>query len=133
MKLLLDTHVLLWALGAPHRLRATLLADLRDTKNEVLFSAVNIWEVAIKAGQGRPTFANNAELVAQEARDAGFVDLPVTARHAAAVQTLPPLHGDPFDRLLIAQALCEPAHLVTADRQMARYAVLLRQFNPNPP
>lgn len=133
MKLLLDTHVLLWVLGAPHRLPAALIADLRDPANEVLFSAVNIWEIAIKAGQGRPTFANDAELIAQEARDAGFVALPVTAQHAAAVQKLPPLHGDPFDRLLIAQALCEPAHLVTTDKQMAHYTVLLRQFNPSPP
>ena len=133
MKLLLDTHVLLWALGAPQRLPDSLIADLRDPANEVLFSAVNIWEIAIKASQGRPTFAINAELVATEAREAGFVDLPVSARHAAAVQTLPPLHSDPFDRLLVAQALCEPAHLVTADGQMSRYTVLLRQFNPNPP
>ena len=130
---MLDTHVLLWALGAPQRLPAALITDLRDPANQVLFSTVNIWEIAIKAGQKRPTFANDAERIAQEACDAGFVDLPVTAQHAAAVQKLPPLHGDPFDRLLIAQALCEPAHLVTADGQMARYTVLLRQFNPSPP
>lgn len=133
MKLLLDTHVLLWALGAPHRLPVALVADLCDPANEVLFSAVNIWEIAIKASQGRPTFANDAAFVAREARAAGFVDLPVTAQHAAAVQGLPTLHGDPFDRLLLAQALCEPAHLVTADGQIARYTVPLRPFSPNKP
>lgn len=132
MRLLLDTHVLLWALGAPHRLPAALATALCDPENEVLFSAVNIWEIAIKAGQGRPAFVNDAALVAQEARAAGFVDLPVTTQHAAAVQSLPALHGDPFDRLLVAQALCEPLHLVTADRQIARYAVPVRHFSPNP-
>jgi len=133
VKLLLDTHVLLWALGAPHRLPAAVATDLSDPANEVLFSAVSIWEIAIKAGQGRASFANDARRVAQEARAVGFVELPVTAQHAAAVQGLPPVHGDPFDRLLLAQALCEPAHLVTADGQIARYAAPLRSFTPNAP
>ncbi len=133
MKLLLDTHVLLWVLGAPRRLPKAVRDDLADPDNDVFFSAINIWEIAIKSGQGRARFANDAALIAQEARDAGFVELPVSARHAVAVQDMPALHGDPFDRLLIAQALCEPAFLVTADVQIARYAVPLRQFNPNKP
>lgn len=133
MRLLLDTHVLLWALGAPQRLPAALAADLCDPANTAYFSAVSIWEIAIKAGLGRPDFVNDAALIASEARAAGFAELPVTARHAAAVQGLPPLHGDPFDRLLIAQALCEPAELVTVDAQLARYAAPLRTFNPNRP
>lgn len=125
MRLLLDTHVLLWALGAPHRLPAALATALCDPENEVLFSAVNIWEIAIKAGQGRPAFVNDAALVAQEARAAGFVDLPVTTQHAAAVQSLPALHGDPFDRLLVAQALTEPLRLLTADAALAAYSDLV--------
>ena len=133
MKLLLDTHALLWAVGAPHRLPATVYNDLTNPENEVLFSAVSIWEVAIKASLGRADFIIDAALIAQEACSAGFAELPVTAQHAAAVQALPPLHGDPFDRLLVAQALCEPAHLVTTDGQIARYALPLRMFNANPP
>ena len=89
MKLLLDTHVLLWAVGAPHRLPTAVYNDLTNPENDVLFSAVSIWEVAIKASLGRADFIIDAALIAQEACSAGFAELPVTAQHAAAVQALP--------------------------------------------
>lgn len=129
MKLLLDTHVLLWALGATDRLPPAVLAEIEDPTNEVLYSAASIWEIAIKSGLGRADFVNDPVLIEQGARDAGFIELPVAARHAVAVYGLPPHHSDPFDRLLLAQALVEPAWLYTADKQLARYDGPLRHLS----
>lgn len=125
MTLLLDTHILLWALMAPQRLPAPLRDALADASNKVLFSAVSIWEVSIKRSLGRPDFGFTPDDVIGAALAAQFTELPVTARHAARVLDLPPLHADPFDRLLVAQALCEPARLVTADRAVAAYPALI--------
>ena len=122
MRVLLDTHVLLWLLVEPQRLPLKLLDALADPGHEIMFSAVNIWEVAIKSALGKPNFNFDPSAVLQAARDARLVELPVRAEHAARVGTLEPLHHDPFDRLLISQALCEPARLLTADRMIARYA-----------
>lgn len=130
MRLLLDTHVLLWALMARRRLPKRLLAMLADPDNEVLFSAVNIWEVAIKRARGRPAFAFRPDDVLDAALDAGFAELPVKALHAARSGELPPLHADPFDRLLVAQALCEPARLVTADATIQQYPAPIEFFTP---
>ena len=121
MRVLLDTHVLLWTLMEPGRLPAALRDALADTGHHVMFSAVNIWEVAIKKSLGRPGFDFSPNDVLQAARATRFAELPVTAEHAARVLDLEPLHHDPFDRLLIAQALCEPARLLTADRVISRY------------
>ena len=125
MRLLLDTHVLLWALGRPERLGAETRDWLEDPANTVLFSAASIWEIAIKAGLGRPDFPQRPERVAEGARATGFVELPVHGDAAARVATLPPHHRDPFDRLLVAQALHEPARLVTADPLLAPYSELV--------
>ena len=130
MRLLLDTHVLLWALGAPGRLSPAVRAEIEDATNEVLYSAASIWEIAIKAGLGRADFVNDPALIERGARQAGFIELPVAARHAVAVYGLPPHHNDPFDRLLLAQALVEPAWLYTADKQLARYDGPLRHLTP---
>ena len=121
MRVLLDTHVLLWTLMEPGRLPDALRDALADTGHHVMFSAVNIWEVAIKKSLGRPGFDFSPNDVLQAARATRFAELPVTAEHAARVLDLAPLHHDPFDRLLIAQALCEPARLLTADRVISRY------------
>lgn len=130
MRVLLDTHVLLWMLMEPQRLAQPLRAALEDPGHEVLFSAVNIWEVAIKKSLGKPGFDFGPDDVLQAARATGLEELPVRAEHAARVSSLEPLHQDPFDRLLIAQALCEPARLLTADRTVARYAAPIDLMSP---
>ena len=130
MKLLLDTHVLLWALGANDRLPDDVLNEIRSPDNEVLYSAVSIWEIAIKSSQDRKDFEGHPKVIDDEARDIGLVELPMRAAHAIAVHGLPAIHRDPFDRMLLAQALVEPAWLFTADRQLARYAGPVRLINP---
>lgn len=130
MKLLLDTHIVLWALMARWRLPTPLLQTLADPGNDVLFSAVNIWEISIKRALNRPDFSFTPQDVLLAARQASFVELPITADHAARVLALPALHSDPFDRMLVAQALCEPACLVTADLQVAAYPALVELVAP---
>ncbi len=126
MRLLLDTHVLVWALGDPARLDQEMLHLLSDAANEVLFSAASIWEIAIKARLGRADFPLRPEQVAQEARLTGFIELPVKADVAARVADLPLHHRDPFDRLLVAQAMAEPARLYTADPLLPPYSELVQ-------
>lgn len=123
--MLLDTHVLLWALGEPDRLDAATRALLEDADTEVLFSAASIWEVAIKARLGRADFAACPREVAEAARETGFAELPVRAAAAALVAELPMHHRDPFDRLLVAQAMTEPARLWTADAALRPYSELV--------
>jgi PIN domain nuclease of toxin-antitoxin system len=125
MRLLLDTHLLLWALAMPERLDAVTKAALEDTDNDILFSAASIWEIAIKAGQGRADFAFDPRQILQEALATGFAELPVRADAALLVADLPNHHRDPFDRLLIAQALREPVRFYTADPLLARYSELV--------
>ena len=125
MRLLLDTHLLLWALGAPGKLDAATRDLIEDPANEVLFSAASIWEIAIKAGLGRPDFAVRPQVNARAARDAAFDELPVRAEVAARVADLPPHHRDPFDRLLVAQAMAEPVRLYTADPLLPPYTELV--------
>lgn len=119
MRLLLDTHVFLWAVAGspqlkPHAREFIVAAD------EIYVSAASIWEVAIKARLGKID-ADPHALVAAIA-PSGFRELPVKAVHAAGVAQLELHHGDPFDRLLIAQALTEPLRLLTADEQLAQYS-----------
>jgi PIN domain nuclease of toxin-antitoxin system len=121
MRLLVDTHVLLWAAAEPQRLPEAVRERLESLDNEVLFSAASIWELAIKLQIGRIRLGVTPETLAEEAARRGFDQLPVTAAHAAAVRRLPLHHRDPFDRLLVAQALHEPARFLTADRPLARY------------
>ena len=127
MRILLDTHFLLWVVSAPERLSESVRATILDPANDVLFSAVSIWEIAIKAARRRPEFQARPEAVAEEAHDIGFIELPVYASVAARVADLPPIHRDPFDRLLIAQAISEPALLYTADTRLPAYSELVRQ------
>lgn len=121
MKLLLDTQILLWAAGQPERLSAAARKQLRDPKNELLFSAASLWEIAIKSSLGRADFRVEPRLLRRGLLDNGYTELPVTSEHAVGIDALPDLHKDPFDRILLAQALLEGITLLTADVQLARY------------
>jgi PIN domain nuclease of toxin-antitoxin system len=126
MRILLDTHILIWAITTPERLGSEARTAILDAANEVLFSAASIWEIAIKAALRRRDFGTQPGAVAEEARDIGFIELPVHSRVAARVADLPLIHRDPFDRLLVAQAIAEPAILLTADARLSAYSELVR-------
>lgn len=121
MRLLLDTHLLLWAAGEPDKLPEPARAAIEDRDNELLFSAASIWEVAIKATLGRKDFAADPHLLRRGLVEARYVELPVSGLHAAGVASLPPIHRDPFDRVLVAQAIAEGVVLMTVDGTVARY------------
>lgn len=125
MRVLLDTHVLLWALAEQDRLDPATRALLEDAETDVLFSAASIWEIAIKARLGRPDFAARPQEIARAARETGFEELPVRAAAAALIADLPLHHRDPFDRLLVAQAITEPVRLYTADPLLPPYSELV--------
>jgi PIN domain nuclease of toxin-antitoxin system len=123
---LLDTHILLWAAAGSDRLTSAARRLIGDPANTLVFSAASLWEIAIKSGLGRDDVQVDAKRLRTGLRDNGYVELPVTGAHAAAVAELPPLHRDPFDRLLIAQARIEGLELVTADRIVAQYGGSIR-------
>lgn len=125
MRLLLNTHILLRALDTPSRLPQMLRTQLESPLVEVYFSAASIWEIAIKSALGKVKFHYSAKEIADGAGMTGFIELPVSSEHAAGVAHLPMLHTDPFDRLLIAQALAMPARLVTADAALVGYSELI--------
>jgi len=127
MKLLLDTHLLLWAAGQPDQLSATARHMLEDPQNELMFSPASLWEVAIKRGLGREDFRVDPRLLRRGLLDNGYRELPITSEHAVAIDGLPPIHKDPFDRLLVAQATVEGIALLTADPLVARYPGPVRQ------
>ena len=127
MKLLLDTQLLLWAAGQPERLSAAARKLLRDPRNDLLFSAASLWEIAIKKTLGREDFRVEPRLLRRGLLDNGYAELPITSQHAVNIDGLPPLHKDPFDRLLLAQALSEGITLLTSDAQLARYAGPVRK------
>ena len=121
MKLLLDTHLLLWAAGQPNRLTPTARKLIDSPSNELLFSAASVWEVAIKRGLGRSDFEADPRLLRRGLLDNGYAELPVLSDHVVAIESLPPIHKDPFDRLLVAQATVEGITLLTADSVVAEY------------
>ncbi|MDZ5645597.1 type II toxin-antitoxin system VapC family toxin [Nitrospirillum sp. BR 11828] len=127
MKVLLDTHILLWAASEPHRLSDDIRTLLGDLNNDCLFSVASLWEVVIKRGLGRPDFQVDPNLLRRGLLDNGYEELPITGAHALAVQDLPPLHRDPFDRILIAQSHAEGIPLLTADPIVAGYCGLVRR------
>lgn len=127
MKLLLDTHLLLWAAGSPDRLPELARSLFEDPGNELLFSAASLWEIAIKRGLGRSDFQVDARVLRRGLLDNGYDELAVTSEHAVAIDSLPPIHRDPFDRILVAQALVEGITLVTADETVAKYAGPIRK------
>ena len=121
MNLLLDTHVLLWAAGAPERLPDAARVLIEDPGAESIFSAASLWEVAVKNRLGRADFSVDPRLLRRGLLENGYMELAVTGVHAVAVDLLPPIHEDPFDRILIAQAQTEGIMLLTADRIIGRY------------
>ena len=121
MRLLLDTHVLLWAVGLPERRSERVSALIGDPATQPFFSAASIWEVAIKSPPGRRHPVPDPRALYRGLVEHDYTELPVASAHAAAVAHLPPIHKDPFDRILIAQAQVEGITLLTADRTGARY------------
>lgn len=126
MKLLLDTHLLLWAAARPARLPAVARQMIEDDANAPMFSVASIWEVVIKRGLDRPDFQVDARLLRRGLLDNGYDELPILGSHAAAVGGLPPIHKDPFDRVLIAQALVEGILLLTVDPLVGQYPAPVR-------
>lgn len=127
MKILLDTHILLWAAGEPGRLPAAALVVLGNPETELIFSPASLWEVAIKRGLDRADFQVDPRLLRRGLLDNGYVELPVTGEHAVAVVNLPPIHKDPFDRMLIAQATIAGIELLTVDEMVGRYPGPIRR------
>jgi PIN domain nuclease of toxin-antitoxin system len=121
VKLLIDTHLLLWAAAMPERLSPRAVARLEAPENRLLFSAASLWEIAIKATLGRSDFTVDPRRLRQGLIDNGYEELPLTGAHALALADLPAIHKDPFDRILIAQAKVEGLALLTADAALARY------------
>ena len=122
MNLLLDTHVVLWAITDDPRLSAEARKLILAPHSTVWVSAVSIWEIAIKHGLGRGDMPISGQDALRYFRQAGYRFLAIEPEHAAEVESLPNCHQDPFDRLLVAQALVEPMRLVTHDRTVARYS-----------
>jgi PIN domain nuclease of toxin-antitoxin system len=116
-----DTQLLLWAAGEPGRLSVSARKQLNNPNNELIFSAASLWEIAVKTALGRDDFQVEPRLLRRGLLDNAYTELPITSEHAVNVDGLAPLHKDPFDRLLLAQALVEGIILLTADAQLARY------------
>lgn len=129
MKLLLDSQLLLWAAGVPEKLPAAARALFDDPANELMFSAASLWEVAIKQGLARSDFTVDARVLRRGLLDNGYAELPVTSEHAVAIDMLPPIHRDPFDRILVAQAQVEGIMLLTSDATVARYPGPIRRVS----
>lgn len=128
MKLLLDTQVLLWAAANSKRLSASARKLLNDPANTLCFSAASLWEITIKASLGRKDFRVEPRVLRRGLLDNGYAELPITSQHAVGVDALPDIHRDPFDRLLLAQALSEGITLVTGDAVLASYPGPIRKI-----
>lgn len=127
MKLLLDTHLLLWAAAAPEKLSRQARKLVDDVDNELIFSAASLWEVSIKRRLGRKDFSADERVLRRALVDNGYGELPITAEHAVTVGDLPTIHKDPFDRILVAQAVVEGITLITSDPQVAAYPGAIRK------
>ena len=121
MKLLLDTHLLLWAAGEPDRLSTDARTLIEAPENELFFSAASLWEIAIKRGLGRDDFKVDTRLLRRGLLDNGYSELPIGSEHAVAIEGLPSIHKDPFDRMLVAQSMVEGITLLTADAYVVQY------------
>jgi PIN domain nuclease of toxin-antitoxin system len=127
VKLLLDTQLLLWAAGQPDRLPPAARSIIDDARNQLMFSATSLWEVAIKSSLGRSDFRADARLLRRGLLDNGYNELAITSEHAVAIANLPPIHKDPFDRMLVAQSAVEGILLLTADPIVAQYPGPIRK------
>jgi PIN domain nuclease of toxin-antitoxin system len=121
VRLLLDTHLLLWAARPSPQLSSRARRLIGDPENELLFSVASVWEVAIKYGRARDDFQVDPRLLRRALLNNGYQELAVTGEHAVAVADLPPLHKDPFDRILVAQSIVEGITLLTSDPRVAQY------------
>jgi PIN domain nuclease of toxin-antitoxin system len=121
VKLLLDTHLLLWAAGEPERLSPTAHEAILNPENQLVFSVASLWEVAIKSALCRPDFTVDPRLLRRGLIDNGYQELPIAGEHTIGISVLPPIHKDPFDRMLIAQAIAEEIVLMTVDEKIAQY------------
>lgn len=129
-RILLDTQALLWSFFEPHRFPNPVAEQLTDPGSDVLFSAASIWEIAIKAALGRADFGFDPRDITGKALASGYRELPVFSGAASLVAKLPRHHRDPFDRLLVAQCIAEPARLFTSDSRLTRYSELVHWFEP---
>ena len=127
MRLLLDTQLLLWAAGPSLRLPSQARRLIDDPQNELFASVASLWEIAIKSALERPNFKLNASLFRRNLLNNGYRELAVTGEHAVSVASLPPLHRDPFDRMLVAQSLVEGIMLLTTDPLVAQYSAPVRR------
>lgn len=128
MNLLLDTHVLLWAASEPQRLSAKARTLLLDPANQLVFSAASLWEISIKSSLDRTDFKVDARRLWRMLLVNGYRELPITSEHTVAVNELPALHKDPFDRILVAQARVEGLLLLTSDKRVAKYGEGVRKI-----
>ena len=128
MNLLLDTHVLLWAASEPQRLSAKARTLLLDSANQLVFSAASLWEISIKSSLDRTGFKVDARRLWRMLLVNGYRELPITSEHTVAVNELPALHKDPFDRILVAQARVEGLLLLTSDKIVAKYGESVRKI-----
>lgn len=127
MRLLLDTQLWLWAMTDPGKLSPAARRIFQDESSTLVFSVVTVWEVAIKSALRRPDFATDPVVMLDYLRRGPFEELPVLAEHTLPVTILPPIHKDPFDRILIAQALAEQMTFVTADRKLPAYPGVIQR------
>jgi PIN domain nuclease of toxin-antitoxin system len=121
MKFLLDTHLLLWAAKGSEYLPLDALKLMSEPENELIFSVASLWEIVIKCSLGREDFKVDPRILRRGLLDNGYSELPILSEHAVIIGTLPPIHKDPFDRLLVAQAIVEGITLLTADAYVAKY------------
>jgi len=121
MKLLLDTHLLLWAAGEPRRLSRQAKSLIDNPANELFFSPASLWEVVIKHGLQRADFKVDPRLLRRGLLDNGYGELPIVSDHVVAIDSLPAIHKDPFDRILVAQATVEGITLLTTDSLISQY------------
>ena len=121
MKLLLDTHLLLWAAGSPEQLPLAARQLMENEHNELFFSPTSLWEIAIKHSLGREDFRVDARVLRRGLLDNGYIEIPIVSEHTVFIDSLPLIHKDPFDRILIAQATVEGITLLTMDGLIAKY------------
>jgi PIN domain nuclease of toxin-antitoxin system len=127
MRLLLDTQLALWAYFEQKRLSAPARSVIENQQNRLVFSTASLWEIAIKRGRAKKGFEFDPRLLRRAMLDDGYEELPVLSQHAVEVDILPPIHKDPFDRILIAQAMVEGITLLTADPVIAKYPGPIRK------
>lgn len=120
-RFLVDTQLLLWNVYGSRKLPARVARLFRDGRHQFFYSAASLWEIAIKGSRGRKDFVVDVGAVRETLEENGFHELPIAGAHAVALAALPPIHGDPVDRMLVAQALVEPLALLTSDQVLAAY------------